>query len=185
MADPEFVDFYELLQVNRAAEPEVIDRVYRLLAKRWHPDNLRTGNAERFRALHDAYLVLSDPPQRAEYDVAYKERLQLRNRAASIEPRPAIDFDVEHVLRTNILEVLCERRLADANQPGIFILDLEDRVGSTRENLEFTLWYLQQKHLVQRTDNSRLTITAEGVDYLEASHGQSHRRRLSASRAAA
>ena len=40
--------------------------------------------------------------------------------------------------------------------------------GCPREHLEFTLWYLVQKKFVQRTDNSLLAITAEGIDYLEA-----------------
>jgi hypothetical protein len=47
--------------------------------------------------------------------------------------------------------------------------------------LEFTLWYLTQKRFIQRGDNSRLTITAEGVDRLEQSFKETlHRRRLKA-----
>ena len=30
-----------------------------------------------------------------------------------------------------------------------------------------TIWYLMQKKLVQRTDNSLLAITVDGIDYLE------------------
>ena len=58
-------DFYELLQVSPSAEPETIHRVYRLLAQRLHPDNQTSGSVERFRALHEAYSVLSDPESRA------------------------------------------------------------------------------------------------------------------------
>jgi hypothetical protein len=36
-----------------------------------------------------------------------------------------------------------------------------------REHLEFSTWYLIQKRFVQRSDSSRLVITAEGVDYLD------------------
>ena len=52
----EFVDLYELLQISRSAEVETIRRVYRLLARRWHPDNARTGDALQFRAVHEAYF---------------------------------------------------------------------------------------------------------------------------------
>jgi hypothetical protein len=46
----------------------------------------------------------------------------------------------------------------------VFLLDLEQLLGAAREHVEFTLWYLQQKQLVERTENSRLAITAAGVN---------------------
>src|SRR6476660_2282787 len=48
-------------------------RVYRLLAQRYHPDNLETGNAAKFRLIHEAYSVLSDPDARVKYDVAHRD----------------------------------------------------------------------------------------------------------------
>ena len=69
-------DYYELLQVSPNAEPETIHRVYRLFAQRVHPDNLETGNEAKFRALQDAYSVLSDPEKRAEYDLLYHQTRQ-------------------------------------------------------------------------------------------------------------
>jgi curved DNA-binding protein CbpA len=185
MAKRELVDLYELLQVSPSAEPDTVRRVYRLLARRFHPDNDRTGDAARFRAIHEAYLVLNDPEKRRLYDVTYENRHQARFTAEPTEPRAAINFDVEHNTRLSILEVLCARRLSDANNPGIFILELEELVGRPRRDLEFTTWYLQQKHLIQRNETSRLTITAEGVDYLESIYEKGgYRRRLSSSTAA-
>ena len=61
------VDYYEVLQVSSNADAELIQRVFRLLARRYHPDNQRTGNATLFRRLHEAYTVLSDPEKRAQY----------------------------------------------------------------------------------------------------------------------
>lgn len=179
------MDFYELLQVNTSAEPETLHRVYRLLAQRWHPDNPDTGSVAQFHAIHEAYLVLSDPEKRAQYDVAYQERRQTRWRMVSTEQRGANSFEMEQTVRLTVLEVLYAHRRAESNNPGIFILDLESLVGSAREHLEFTMWYLVQKHFVQRTENSRLAITVEGVDYLEANYQQHpHRRRIAASTAA-
>jgi len=80
-----------------------------------------------------------------------------------------------------VLEVLYERRRAEPGKPGVFILDLEELTGQPREHLEFTMWYLLKKQFVAREDNSKMTITAEGVDYLEQQfieHGQ--RKRLQA-----
>ena len=40
--------------------------------------------------------------------------------------------------------------------------------GRPREHLEFTIWYLIQRELISRNDQSSLTITATGVDFVEA-----------------
>ena len=183
---PDVVDYYELLQISRSAETETIRRVYRMLARRWHPDNARTGDALQFRAIHDAYLTLTDPVKRAEYDTAMERQHRAPTPTTAKEPRVQVSPATEQAYRHRVLELLYAHRRADLNRPGIFILDLEGIAGLEREDLEFTLWYLQQKNLVQRTDNSRLAITVEGVDYLEANTQEvPNRRRLTSSTAAA
>jgi len=42
-----FIDYYEILQLNQRADQETMDRVYRFLAKRYHPDNQNTGDPEK------------------------------------------------------------------------------------------------------------------------------------------
>lgn len=182
MTDDVVQDYYELLQISPNAEPDTIHRVYRLLAQRFHPDNLTTGDAGRFRALHDAYLTLSDPERRAQYDVVHQSERQHRFKISSADQRTDNQFELEQVIRLAVLEVLYAHRRAEMNSPGIFILDLEELTGHAREHLEFTLWYLLQKRLIQRGDNSRVSITADGVDYLEQRyHETQQRRRLKAS----
>jgi curved DNA-binding protein CbpA len=182
MSDRDFVDFYEVLQVSWSAEPGTIHRVYRLLAQRWHPDNRETGDVEKFRTVHAAYLVLSDPEKRAQFDVRYEAQRQTRWKIASSAPRSSDNFELERIVRLTVLEILYMQRLTESNAPGVFLLDLEQLLGAAREHVEFTLWYLQQKQLVQRTENSRLAITAAGVDYLEAEYRENgqHRRLPSA-----
>ena len=170
-------DYYELLQISQNAEPETIHRVYRLLAQRFHPDNQTTGNAERFRALHEAYGVLSDPEQRARYDLAYHQQRQNRWQPVSTPEAADNDFDLEHVTRLTVLEVLYTRRRSDANNPGVFLLDLEELTGRPRKHLEFTTWYLSQKRYIARGDNSQLLITAEGADFLEQNYQANLKRR--------
>ena len=164
------VDHYESLQVSTSAEPETVHRVYRLLAQRFHPDNKETGNAGRFRLISEAYRILSDPEQRARYDAVHEgqrqERLRLVARASDSEN----DFLAEQHVRLSVLEVLYTKRRIEPDQCGIFIGELEKLTARPREHLEFTTWYLIQKKLVQRSDNSLLVITAEGVDYLEANY---------------
>ena len=55
-------------------------------------------------------------------------------------------------------------------------------IGLPREQLEFTIWYLSQKKLLQRDDSAQLMITAEGVDFLEQNYrANQQRKRLQAS----
>jgi curved DNA-binding protein len=160
-------DYYETLQISSNAEPETIQRVYRLLAQRFHPDNLETGDAGRFRSVSDAYRVLSDPEQRAQYDAGRFQRRQDRWRLVSSRPKAENDYEVEHLVRLTVLEVLYTQRRVEPQATGVFVTELEDLTGKPREHLEFTVWYLVQKGFAKRSDNSRLTITAEGVDHLE------------------
>jgi curved DNA-binding protein CbpA len=167
MAEDVPVDYYEILQISVNAEPETIHRVYRILAQRYHPDNAETGNGSRFRQIAEAYRVLSDPEERARFDAQHDQQRQERWNLVKAGAAADNDFDVEQRLRMTVLEVLFTKRRVEPAQPGVFHIDLEKLSGRPREHLEFTIWYLVQKKLVQRTDNSLLAITAEGIDYLE------------------
>src|SRR6266545_4769258 len=63
-------DYYELMQISRNADMETIHRVYHIMAARFHPDNPRTGDSERFLLLTRAYQILSEPARRLQYDAA-------------------------------------------------------------------------------------------------------------------
>src|SRR5438445_5092649 len=63
-------DYYEILEVSRAADGQQIKSAYRKLALQHHPDR-NPGDpqaAERFKDASEAYAVLSDPEKRARYD---------------------------------------------------------------------------------------------------------------------
>jgi len=175
--DSTSVDYYEVLQISVNAEPDTIHRVYRLMAQRFHPDNQETGNEIRFRQIREAYDILSDPDRRAQYDVTHAQRRQARVRVVNEGVRAENDFQLEQIVRLSTLEALYAQRRVDPAKPGIFLLDLEELVGTPREHLEFTLWYLVEKGLIKRGDNARLLITAEGVDFLEQNYQVNLQRR--------
>ncbi len=68
------VDYYEVLQVHERAISEVIDKAYRVLVRKYHPDvhppDRRSWAHSKMALLNVAYDILSDPVRRGEYDAA-------------------------------------------------------------------------------------------------------------------
>ncbi len=63
-------DFYKVLGVDKEVSEAELKKVYRKLARQFHPDS-NPGDAKaeaRFKEISEAYSVLSDKEQRAEYD---------------------------------------------------------------------------------------------------------------------
>jgi DnaJ-class molecular chaperone len=71
------LDPYEVLGVDRAADEATVQRAYRVLAKRLHPDlNPGDPGAERrFKAISEAYAILGNPRRRARWDRGEREGL--------------------------------------------------------------------------------------------------------------
>jgi curved DNA-binding protein CbpA len=162
-----FVDYYEVLQISPNADQETVRRVYRIQAQRFHPDNLETGDAEKFRLLADAYEVLSDPRSRASYDAEHRRG---RGRAAPEEfaVPPASDPKDEEQRREQILRLLYRKRQAYPDQPSLGLRELESHLGTPKERLEFSLWYLKESGYLTRSDSARHTITLKGVELIDA-----------------
>ena len=70
MAKTDFKDYYSILGLSKGVSGEEIKRVYRKLARKYHPDmNPGDRKAEaRFKEANEAYEVLSDPEKRKKYD---------------------------------------------------------------------------------------------------------------------
>lgn len=161
-------DLYEVLQISPNADAETIHRVYRILAQRFHPDNLQTGNPELFQGLTAAYHTLADPQKRAAYDVQHRETRRVTWKIFD-QSTAAMGVDAERRKRDGILGLLYRKRMAQPDQAHLTLRELEDLLAVPKEHLEFALWYLRESQFIQRGDSGRFTITLKGVDIAEAS----------------
>ena len=161
----EALDLYEFLQISPNAESETISRVYRFLARRYHPDNPETGDADKFILLKRAYNLLSDPQRRAEYDAtrSVEEKAPI---SASVDFMDGVQGELNR--RVAVLALLYLRRRTRPDAPEVSLTEVEDRMGFPRDYLDFTTWYLKSKKYISKADNSDFTLTALGVDFVES-----------------
>lgn len=69
-------NYYEILEVNEKASSETISKVYKFLAKKYHPDanpDNKQESEEKFKEISEAYEVLSNQEKRKEYDKELEE----------------------------------------------------------------------------------------------------------------
>jgi curved DNA-binding protein CbpA len=165
-------DYYEILQVSPRADGETIERVFRLLAKRLHPDNTETGNADRFSELLEAFRTLSNPETRAPYDVRYQTDREGRWRIVDVALNG--DGNADARVCAAILSIMYQARRQHVDHPGIGNLELERLLGCPEDQIRFQLWYLREKGWIQRLENGKLAISVAGVDRVMEQGGPAH-----------
>lgn len=74
---------YEILEVSEKASKEVIEKTYKVLAKKYHPDLQTPENKElaekKMKEINEAYDILSDEIKRKEYDEKLARARELEN----------------------------------------------------------------------------------------------------------
>ena len=161
-----FDDYYEDLQISPNADLETIGRVYRLLAKRYHPDNKETGNLVKFETINAAHHVLSTPEKRASYDVTYEEKKPHQWQAISEVSSPN-KYDEDIHSRRCLLSILYIKCRENSSDSGIGLWRLEKMLGWPENLIKFHFWYLKEKGHIKRNEGGELEITASGVDMVE------------------
>jgi len=169
MARTPFVDYYECLQISPNADSETVERVFRLMAKRYHPDNEVSGDTEKFQLVVRANRVLSNPESRAAYDARYEQEKQKLWKTFS-RVSDGNSFDDDRSIRHAILSVLYTARRQDPSNSGVGTWQLEKLLDSPQEHIDFHVWYLKEKGLIQRDETGGFSITFRGVDAIEEKH---------------
>ena len=74
-------NYYEILQVNENASKEIIEKAYKVLAKKYHPD-LQTDEKnkkimeKKLKEINEAYHILSDSFLKEQYDIELEKEKQ-------------------------------------------------------------------------------------------------------------
>lgn len=70
-------NYYDELEVSKKASKEVIEKVYKVLAKKYHPDTTNEIDKqvaeEKFKIISEAYEILSDEEKRKNYDIELEQ----------------------------------------------------------------------------------------------------------------
>ena len=98
-------NYYDILEVNKNASPEIIEKAYKTLVKKYHPDlqenNLKNIYEEKIKKINEAYDILSNPEKRKNYDsnlknteisisdynILYQENINLKNNLNILEQK--------------------------------------------------------------------------------------------------
>jgi curved DNA-binding protein CbpA len=166
VGDHQFIDYYDVLQVSPNADRDTIRKVFRHLAKRCHPDLATGGDAVRFRQLLKAHNILTHPEKRAAYDLSYQEYWDRKWQMV----RQAGDGNSmmnQLEIRERLLSLLYVQRRTDTRHPGLGDMELSRLLRVPLEFMEFELWYLRERGLIERLDTGLLAISVAGVDHVE------------------
>ena len=183
MGGEAFQDYYELLQVSPNADEDTIHRVFRHLAKRYHPDTAQ-GDTDQFNRLLAAYRTLTDPEARAAYDVRHQQHWERTLTLANDAPEGRVQLDDDSV-RERLLSLCYLQRRRNVRNPGLGEVELARLVGCPADLIEFHLWYLREKGWIARLESGAFAITAEGVDRLDEQRPRLNPERLIETRVAA
>ncbi len=73
-------NYYDELEVSRYASPEVINKAYKILAKKYHPDSTTENKQqaeERFKKISEAYETLSNEKKKLAYDQTLPQEIDI------------------------------------------------------------------------------------------------------------
>ncbi|WP_120078413.1 J domain-containing protein [Aurantiacibacter odishensis] len=170
MANTEdFVDYYDLLQVNPGCDQRILEVAFHYFAKMYHPDNAETADMSRFHQVSEAYNVLRNPAKRAEYDLLHAE---VTDRAhppqTGIHGIDEATAQADAEIHSQILNMLYQRRREFPMDAGIVGWLIQEQLGCSDDTFEFHGWYLKSKGFVKINEQGKYAITVEGVDQVMA-----------------
>jgi curved DNA-binding protein CbpA len=154
----QIVDYYQVLQVDPTAHPDVVRAAYRVLARLNHPD-IAGGDRARMAALNQARSVLEDPQTRSAYD---------RSRAVMTSPAHRPD-------------AVPATRGGSSPGKGGTVLDFSRYSGWTIEQIartdpDFLEWLVRMPIGLRHRNEIEMTLAARRTAVMQATPAKPARR---------
>lgn len=90
----EFIDYYEILNLNQSCPQNEVKQAFKAQAKKWHPDkNPNSDTTQKMQLINEAFLILNDPEARARYDIEYQRYMDFSKKSSIPENKT---YDNEH-----------------------------------------------------------------------------------------
>lgn len=162
-------DYYAVLGVLPSVDPTILQAVYRVFVKRFHPDVTGQADSTDFRAVTEAYEVLSDPAKRAAYDALRRKRNEHAGRfEQSAEARPGHWADQHRT--TGPLD-------AETDEAWKIVQEYEPKAAKlecTLRKLSDNLGLVFRSMLMRKRDFAKATVIAEELEqeFLERYFGE-------------
>lgn len=159
-------NYYDILEVSPNASVETIEKMFRFMATKMHPD--AGGDKEAFSQLVKAFEIIRNPATRSAYDAELIKQNHQGQRLADHAAQAGHDVVDRH-------ELLClfyARRRQTGNQPALGTMTVRKLMDLSEDVLDFHLWYFKEKGWIKRSEDGGFAITAEGVDKVESSEIQ-------------
>lgn len=162
-----FVDYYSVLQVSPNCSARTLETAYHSLAKKYHPDHAEEPDVAKLTGVIDAYRVLKDADQRADYNQDYAKYTGFVFSSAPDEEPDHEGFALSDAdAHARILKLLYKRRREQAQDPGIGRFFVQEALSCSDDIFEFHLWYLREKGFIFTTEQGTVGITVDGIDHV-------------------
>ena len=153
-------NYYEILEVDKNASQEVIEKAYRTLAKKYHPDLQQGGQqqeyAEKMKIINQAYDVLSNTFKREEYNQRLEnDRIErMQNEAISREEQERI-MQENYALKQQLNRMGANNKTVDDNTITNMSRILSQQINAARrqayhdayvQDLQYRGYRIKYKH---------------------------------------
>ena len=132
-------NYYEILEVDKKASQEIIEKAYRILVKRYHPDLQGNEYEKEMREINEAYAVLADEYKRQQYDK------KLQDDTISID-------EYEKIRKENTVLKNRLQTITKSNQPNTITTENYQNSNNTFSNMGNALY-----NEIKKTTNTNYT----------------------------
>lgn len=136
-------NYYDILQINKNASPEIVEKAYKTLVRMYHPDLQEEENKqeyeEKLKLINEAYEVLSDEEKRIKYDLELEEKDNINKQNINLNNNVQSD---NNYTSTNNNVIHNQSKQQNYEQP--VYQDINEKIRQARQQAEYERQYNEQ-----------------------------------------